>query len=246
MRPSACQSSGRRERRAMRRFIIAVLACSVLGVCAPARAAAPAVTPTGIPLDAPWKATIYAFARGHFHHPAWGWQHSERDYRLAVQIARGDGLPVDTDVLFAAAMMHDMAAFKPWENPKIEHGDIAALASEPILRKAGFPMAKFPAVQAAMRTHMFYSTVGKVPEAIALHDADSIDFLGAMGALRIIALTGEDKPSTAGAIKTLREFVHTIPSRLLTKTARAMSVARVAELTHFLDAIQTESYGKAL
>jgi uncharacterized protein len=231
----------------MRRFIIAVLACAVLGVSAPAGAAAPALTATGIPLDAPWKVTIYTFARAHFHHPAWGWQHSERDYRLAVQIAQGDGLHVDTDVLFAAAMMHDMAAFKPWENPKIEHGSIAAIASEPILRKAGFPMAKFPAVQAAMRTHMFYTPVGKVPEAIALHDADSIDFLGSMGALRIIALTGEDKPSTKGAIKTLHEFVHTIPSRLITKTARAMSVARVAELTRFLNDIQTESYdGKAL
>jgi uncharacterized protein len=231
----------------MRRFIIAVLTCAVLAVGAPARAAAPSVTATGIPLDAPWKATIYAFARAHFHHPAWGWQHSERDYRLALQIARGDGLRVDTDTLFAAAMMHDMAAFKPWENPKIEHGDVAALASEPILRKAGFPMGKFPAVQAAMRTHMFYSTVGKVPEAIALHDADSVDFLGAMGSLRIIALTGEDKPSAAGAVKTLHEFVRTIPARLLTKTGRALGAARVAEMTRFLDEIQAESYdNKAL
>jgi len=219
----------------------------MLGVSGSVRAATPAATATGIPLDAPWKATIYAFARAHFHHPAWGWQHSERDYRLAMQIAQGDGLRVDTDVLFAAAMLHDMAAFKPWEKPKTEHGAVAAIASGPILRQAGFPMAKFPAVQAAMRTHMFYSKVGSLPEAIALHDADSVDFLGAMGALRVIALTGEGSPSASGAVKGLHDLLHTIPSRLLTKTARAMAAGRVLELGRFLDEIQAESYGgKAL
>jgi uncharacterized protein len=191
--------------------------------------------------------TIYGFAREHFHHPAWGWQHSERDYQLAMQIAHGDGLRVDTDVLFAAAMLHDMAAFKPWANPKLEHGDVAAVASAPILRDAGFPMAKFPAVQAAMRSHMFYSKVGTLPEAIALHDADSIDFLGAMGAMRTIALVGEEKPSAVGALEGLRDAVRTIPSHLITKTARAMAVTRVAELRRFIDEIYAESYGgKAL
>jgi uncharacterized protein len=207
---------------------------------------APAQTVTGIALDAPWKATIYAFAQKNFHHPAWGWQHSERDYRLAVEIATGDKLAVDTDVLFAAAMMHDMAAFKPWERPKVEHGDVAAEVSEPILREAGFPMGKFPLVQAAMRGHMYYSEA-TLPDAIALHDADSVDFLGTIGAVRIIALTGEDKPDVQGAIKTLRGFVRTIPGRLITQTAKRMGERRVAELNTLLDTLDAEAYnGKAI
>ena len=230
----------------MRHFLSAVLlACTVL-VTPAARAADVTRTATGIPLDAPWKVTVYDLARKTFLHPAWGWQHSERDYQLAVEVARGDGLTVDTDVLFAAAMLHDMAAYPPYEKKGMEHGDRAAETSEPVLRDAGFPMQKYPAVQAAERGHMFYSNAGIVPEAIALHDADSLDFLGTVGAARIIALTGEQKPDMQAAIKTLRGFVHDIPPRLITNTAKRMGAQRAAELTALLDQLQTETYGNTI
>ena len=227
-----------------RRTAFAVLACALLmplGV----RAETPRQTATGLPLDAPWKATVYALAQAKFKHPAWGWQHSERDYRLAVEVATGDHLTVDTDVLFAAAFLHDMAAFAPYEKKGMEHGDRAAETSEAILRDAGFPMQKYPAVQAAERGHMYYSNAGTVPEAIALHDADSLDFLGSIGALRILSLTGEDKPDATRAIKTLRGFVKDIPPKLITATAKRMGAERAAELSRLLDQIQTETYGGA-
>ena len=228
----------------MRRLIAAVLGCTLL-IPAGAPAEPPRQTATGIALDAPWKATVYAFAQATFKHPAWGWQHSERDYRLAVEVANGDHLEVDTDVLFAAAFLHDMAAFPPYEKKGMEHGDRAAETSEAVLRDAGFPMRKYPAVQAAERGHMYYSNAGTVPEAIALHDADSLDFLGSIGALRILALTGEDKPDATRAIKTLRGFVKDIPPRLITVTAKRMGAERAAELTRLLDQVQTETYGGA-
>lgn len=209
--------------------------------------AQPAQTATGIPLDAPWKVTIYDLARSKFHHPAWGWQHSERNYRIALELAQGDGLHVDTDVLFAAAFLHDMAAFMPCSDPKLEHGECAARQSGAILRAAGFPMEKFPAVQAAERGHMYYSNPGTQPEAIVLHDADSLDFLGAIGAARMISLTGANAESFAGAVKTLRSFLRDIPPRLITKTAQQMGAQRAAELERFLDALQVETFdGKAM
>lgn len=209
--------------------------------------AQPAQTATGIPLDAPWKVTIYDLARSKFHHPAWGWQHSERNYRIALELAQGDGLKVDTDVLFAAAFLHDMAAFMPCSDSKLEHGECAARQSGAILRAAGFPMEKFPAVQAAERGHMYYSNPGTEPEAIVLHDADSLDFLGAIGAARMISLTGANAESFAGAVKTLRSFLHDIPPRLITKTAQQMGAQRAAELERFLEALQVETFdGKAM
>jgi uncharacterized protein len=227
----------------MRRLAAAaVLACSLLTPLA-APGAVPRGTVTGIPLDTEWKATVYALAQAQFKHPAWGWQHSERDYRLALEVANGDHLTVDTDVLFAAAFLHDMAAFAPYEKKGMEHGDRAAETSEAILRSAGFPMQKYPAVQAAERGHMYYSNAGAVPEAIALHDADSLDFLGSIGALRILALTGEDKPDATRAIKTLRGFLKDIPPKLITATAKRMGAERAAELSRLLDQIQTETYG---
>ncbi|MGB6522790.1 MAG: HD domain-containing protein [Candidatus Cybelea sp.] len=207
----------------------------------------PSQTATGIPLDAPWKVTIYDLARSKFHHPAWGWQHSERNYRVALELAEGDALKVDTDVLFAAAFLHDMAAFMPCPDKKLEHGECAAQQSGAILRAAGFPMEKFPAVQAAERGHMYYSDPGKQPEAIVLHDADSLDFLGEIGAARMISLTGESAESFAPAVKALRTFVKDIPPRLITKTAQRIGARRAAELARYLDDLEAETFdGKAM
>lgn len=200
-------------------------------------------TVSGIALDAPWKAKLYAFARAHFKHPAWGWQHSERNYRLATGFAKADGLAIDTDVVFAAAMLHDMAAFAPWDtDKKTEHGDIAAESSGAVLRDVGFPMVKLAHVQAAERGHMFYS-VATEPEAIVLHDADSVDFLGYMGATRMIALTGESAGDVEAALASLRSFVTAIPPKLITKSAQRLGAERAAETKLLLDRLDAESYG---
>jgi uncharacterized protein len=204
--------------------------------------AQPQQTATGIPLDTPWKVTIYDLARSKFHHPAWGWQHSERNYRIALELAQGDTLHIDTDVLFAAAFLHDMAAFMPCQNAKLEHGECAAQQSGAILQAAGFPMAKLPAVQAAERGHMYYSDPGTQPEAIVLHDADSLDFLGEIGAARMLSLVGANAESFAPAVKTLRTFVHDIPPRLITKTAQKIGARRAAALEQFLDALDAETF----
>lgn len=216
-------------------------------LAAQGRSAETAVTATGIALDAPWKVTVYQLARTTFKHPAWGWQHSERNYRIALQLAQGDGLKVDDDVLFAAVFLHDMAAFQPCADTKVEHGDCAAIESEAILRSAGFPMQKYPAVAAAERGHMYYRDPGTRPEAIVLHDADSLDFLGAIGAARMLSLTGSTRPDFAPAVKSLRSFLNDIPPKLVTRTARSMAAARVAELRQFLDALDRETFnGKAM
>lgn len=225
------------------RSLVLVAVFSLLG--AGRAAAAPPKTVSGIVLDAPWKAKIYAFARTHFHHPAWGWQHAERDYDLAVQFARGDGLRVDRDVLFAAAMMHDMAAFAPWETAgvrsgKVEHGDLAARDCVPILRAAGFPMNKIAAVQAAERGHMFYSKPSG-NEAVVLHDADSVDFLGDVGIVRMLSLVGEKASSPAATLRTLRDFSIKIPARLYTRTARAVAAPRVVQMRRFLDRVRDQA-----
>ncbi|MGA7541165.1 MAG: HD domain-containing protein [Steroidobacteraceae bacterium] len=221
--------------------LAASLLCLLVSVRPVSCAGAPAVTAGGIALDAPWKVRIYDLAHSKFVHPAWGWQHSERDYLLAVRLAKGDGLRIDTDVLFAAAFLHDMAAFMPCPGPKIEHGECAARQARKMLQGTGFPMRKLAAVQAAERGHMFYSTPGSDPNAIVLHDADSLNFLGDLGAARLIALTGEKAPSFAPAVKTLRGFLTQIPPRLITRTAQRIGAERAAELRSFLDRLQAET-----
>lgn len=225
------------------RPVTAALLLLTLVCIEPAFAAgASPTTPAGIPLDAPWKVKIYELTHAKFLHPGWGWQHSERDYLMAVQLAKGDGLHVDTDVLFAAAFLHDMSAFMPCSGPKMEHGECAARQASAMLRGTGFPMAKLAAVQAAERGHMFYSSAGSDPNAIVLHDADSLDFLGDIGAARLIALTGAKAPSFAPAVKTLRGFLKDIPPKLITRTAQRIGAERAHELEAFLDRLHDESF----
>jgi uncharacterized protein len=216
--------------------------CLVVRVGQVVRASpAPVRTATGIRLNTPWKVKIYELAHRTFLHPAWGWQHSERDYRLALRLAKDDHLKIDKDALFAAAFLHDMAAFDPCADHKMEHGACAALESPAILKRAGFPMSKIAIVQQAERGHMYYSNPGSDPTAIVLHDADSLDFLGDIGAARMLALTGAQAPSFAPAIKALRGFLTAIPPRLITPAARRIGRRRVAELKAFLAAVQRET-----
>jgi uncharacterized protein len=64
-----------------------------------------------------------------------------------------DNIPVDDDVLFATAMLHDIAAFRKWANADKDHADQAIEILPVILREHGFPEGKIPAVLESVRTH---------------------------------------------------------------------------------------------
>lgn len=109
-------------------------------VAAPATAQLPTepkVTAAGIALSSPWRSAVYAHAREKLLHSAWGWRHSERDFLLARQIARDEGLAIDEDVLFAAAFLHDSGAIPPFAKDGVDHAVRSAeLAEARILHDA--------------------------------------------------------------------------------------------------------------
>jgi len=76
------------------------------------------------PTTAPdWRSTVRNFSASHFKNPAWGFSHSMRDYALARALAATDHQTLDDDILFAAAFLHDIAAFPPWEKADLDHSD---------------------------------------------------------------------------------------------------------------------------
>ncbi|MGC2028999.1 MAG: HD domain-containing protein [Steroidobacteraceae bacterium] len=191
---------------------------------------------------ADWHTTVRELAAQHFKNPAWGYSHCARDYALARELAAADHVALDDDVLFAAAYLHDMAAFAPWEKPKLDHSDVAADIVDTVLKGTGFPMTKIDAVRGAIRTHMYYRDPAG-PEALYLHDADALDWLGAIGAARIIALVepnGGD-PDGPKAVKMLEDNLKNVPARVLSPAGRAMVPLRTAELAAFLDELRRES-----
>jgi HD superfamily phosphodiesterase len=205
-------------------------------------AAAQSATSAASAAASDWHATVREFAATHFRNPAWGYSHCLRDYALARELAAADHVTLDDDVLFAAAYLHDMAAFKPWENEKLEHSDVAAGIIDTVLGGTGFPMAKIDAVRGAIRTHMYYrDPVG--PEALYLHDADALDWLGAIGVARVMALVDPNggDPDGPKAVKMLEDNLKDVPGRVLSPAGRAQVAPRKAELEGFLRDLRRES-----
>jgi hypothetical protein len=201
-----------------------------------------AVAADGAAADKNWRTTVRELAAEHFKNPAWGYSHSERDYALAKELAARDNVALDDDVLYAAAYLHDIAAFEPWADAKRDHSDVGAEKVESILKDAGFPMAKLGGVQAAIRTHMYYRQP-TTPEATYLHDADALDWLGAIGVARIMGLVDPKggKPDGPAAVKMLEENLAKVPGRIVSPAGKAQEPARKAELEDFLKNLRQQS-----
>jgi hypothetical protein len=232
-------SFGRLERvNASHRMLgMLLLAAPVLGA-----QAAPSTPASAAAMSTDWHTTVQRFAAEHFKNPAWGFSHSQRDYALARQLAAADHITLDDDVLYAAAYLHDMAAFPPWANAKLDHSDIGATDVDSLLKDTGFPMAKIDAVRGAIRTHMFYRDP-KQPEALYLHDADALDWLGAIGVARMIALVDPNggEPTGPKAIKMIEDNLAAVPSRVLSPAGKALLPIRQAETEAFLKDLRGES-----
>jgi len=200
-------------------------------------------TESGIPLDADWKQAVYDFVRENQQHTAWGLEHSERDYLLALKLGQQEDLEIDLDVLFAAAFLHDMGAFEPYSERGSDHSQVAADSMAEVLEPSGFPMEKLPLVQGAALAHMYYSAVPDEPHAQVLHDADTLNFLGAVGITRIISLTtregmAEDLPT---AIATLDNMSQQLPASLVLETSKQLGNQRASEMRAFISALRNQS-----
>lgn len=200
-------------------------------------------TDAGIPLDSQWKLTVYEFVAENQQHTAWGLEHSERDYLLALELAEKENLELDQDVLFAAAFLHDMGAFEPYSARGSDHSQVAADSMAEILEPTGFPMDKLPLVQGAALGHMYYSPVPDEPHAQVLHDADTLNFLGAIGIARILSLTTRSGMASdlPGAIATLENMSQELPGTLVLETSKAMGAQRANEMKTFIGALRAQS-----
>jgi uncharacterized protein len=218
-------------------WLTAALLTAAVG---PTRAATPASSPAAEASD--WRTVVAKFAKEHFNNPAWGYSHSQRDYQLARELAMADHVALDDDVLYAAAYLHDMAAFEPWQKSGVDHADQAAAIVDTILKNTGFPMKKIEAVRGAIRTHMFdRNPVG--PEALYLHDADALDWLGAIGVARIFGLVDPKggNPTSLEVMPMLESNLAKVPARVLSPAGKARVPERQEQLATFLRELRQQT-----
>ena len=115
--------------------------------------------------------------------PASGFDHFQRTYKTARKLLKLAKLKYDAQVLHAACYLHDISAIYPHQEKSAEQAMV-------FLGKISFPPEKIEKVRHAILEH---TSEGKPRsnEAIALHDADLLDFLGATGVTRLsYATTG--------------------------------------------------------
>jgi uncharacterized protein len=174
--------------------------------------------------------------------------HQPRLYALACLV--GEGQTHDDDVVYAAAWLHDLGVFTghrpedPVELARWDNVPYAVEKSPEILRSAGFPLEKIPAVLEAMRTHQ-PSGAPTTTEGVILRDADILEQLGAIGVLRTVCKIGRDTrfPTFTAAVESLRRSLERLPSQLRTESAKSLAGPKIEILRAFLEAVETESYG---
>jgi len=167
---------------------------------------------------------------------------------VALTSAVGAGLDYDPDIVTAAAWLHDLGVFaghRPEDPAQLAQWDHVAYAcsrAPEILREAGFPESKIPAVLDAIREHQPKDSPDTL-EATILRDADILEQLGAVGILRTVSKVGRDTrfPRFTDAVAALRRNLNELPGKIRLESTRRLAVPRLAILRDFLRAVDDES-----
>ena len=178
--------------------------------------------------------------------PADKYGHQPRVYALAVRL--GEGMEYDDDILFAAAWMHDLGVFlghRPQNSAELagwDHLPYTLERSRELLAGWNFPADKLEAVAEAIRSHQPQGEPARI-EGVLLRDADILEQLGAIGALRALVKVGRDSryPDFSSVLPVLRRAVEKLPGRLRLEKARRLATPRVALLGAFVTAIEAEA-----
>jgi uncharacterized protein len=193
---------------------------------------------------AAWRDSVAAYIRAEAL-PVDKFGHQPRLYALAVRL--GWGMEYDDDILFAAAWMHDLGVFlghRPQDTAQLERWDhvpYTIARTRELLAGWGFPAEKLDAVAEAIRTHQPQDEPNQL-EAILLRDADILEQLGAIGALRALVKVGRDTryATFSDVLPVLREAAEHLPEKLRLRSAQLLAAGRVQLLTSLIAAIEEE------
>lgn len=195
--------------------------------------------------QAGWRHSVVDYIRANAL-PADKFGHQPRLYAWACRI--GEGLDYDDDVLFAAAWMHDLGVFlghRPGDPEQLKHWDhvpYTIARTRELLSSWGFPAEKLAGVSEAIRTHQSQDEPATL-EATLLRDADMLEQLGAVGALRAFVKVGRDTRygTFSSVVPVLRRAIEELPGKLRMESSRRLAAQRVEALRAFLEAIEGEA-----
>jgi uncharacterized protein len=177
---------------------------------------------------ADWRECVIAYIRVEAQ-PVDKFGHQPRLYALAVRL--GQGMDFDDDILFAAA---ELASWN--------HVPYTIARSRELLTDWGFPTEKLEAVAQAIASHQPHDEPTSA-EAILLRDADILEQLGAVGALRALVKVGRDTryATFSSVLPVLQHAVEQLPAMVRTEAARSLAIERAGRLTRLLEDLEDEA-----
>ncbi len=170
-------------------------------------------------------------------HPVWGYSHCLRVHALAETLATSERLSYDAEILRIAALLHDVGLYKAYafrEAP--DHAKRSADVAERILKDGDFPPQATRAVLDAILHHPPGAPPASSVEAVLLKDAVVLDYLGAIGLSRVLAMVGteEDVPDIPAALWHAESLRRRLPDLLVFESSKAIARERNIETDDFL------------
>jgi uncharacterized protein len=196
-----------------------------------------------------WREAVVEYIRGEAQ-PVDKFGHQPRLYGLAVEIAGDPEVAgaCDEEVLFAAAWMHDLGVFvghrpaDPAELAGWDHVPYTIARSRELLAGWGFPVGKLEAVADVIRTHQPQDEP-RTLESVVLRDADMLEQLGAVGALRAFTKVGRDTRyhRWTEVVPVLERALERLPGLLRLERSRRLAEGRVECLRGILEGLRQEA-----
>ncbi|MBA3423820.1 MAG: HD domain-containing protein [Rubrobacter sp.] len=171
-------------------------------------------------------------------HPVWGYAHCQRVHEQTRELAEEEGMSYDPEILHISALLHDIGLYKAYnlrEAP--DHARRSATVAERILSDLDFPPEATRMVTDAVVHHPPGAKRGRSMEATLLKDAVALDYLGAVGLSRVLAMVGleDDVPDLPAAVRHAESLHRSIPGFLTLESSARIARERVAQTNSFLD-----------
>ena len=180
---------------------------------------------------------IEAFVARVGTHPIWGYAHCLRVRALAEELGEAERVSYDAEILRISALLHDIGLYKAYafrEAP--DHARRSAAVAERLLKDGDYPPQATRAVLDAIVHHPPGTPSGTSVEAALLKDAVALDYLGAIGLSRVLAMVGleEDVPDIPAAIWHAENLRQQIPGLLVFESGKLLARERILEMDDFL------------
>ena len=171
-------------------------------------------------------------------HPVYGYAHCLRVHALAVDLARSEDTSYDAEILHVAALLHDIGLYKAYalrEPP--DHAKRSAVVARRVLQDLDFPSQAGQAVIEAIDHHPPGTSPGAAVESVLLKDAVALDYLGAIGVSRVLAMVGieDDVPDIPTALWHVESLRQKIPGLLVLQSSKDLACRRIRAMDDFLE-----------